>query len=119
MTETVQLLSDRVLVRMDNAEKQQNGIVLPGSPQRDDEAFYHGTVIACGPGDTDKRGVFHPVSVAPGDRVLVYWFAVQDGKGHGGPKGPLSSNARLAGFQYGPKGDVIIRESDISAVLYG
>lgn len=113
----IQLLGDRVLVRMDTAETQRNGLWLPGKVQRDDEAFYAGTVVACGPGDHDKWGRFHPVSVVPGDRVMVYWFAVEDGKGHGGPRGPLSGSSREAGHRWNSQHEVFVRESDIAVVV--
>jgi co-chaperonin GroES (HSP10) len=113
----VRLLRDLVMVRMDRAEELANGIWRPGSPQRDDEAFYPGTVIACGPGWHDEEGGFHPVNVDPGDRVMVYWLAVQDGKGQGGPSGPLRSGARQAGKAW--NGEFIIKESDIAVVLDG
>lgn len=117
-TPTLHLLEDRILVRVETEEKLLNGVWHPGDPNREDEAFHKATVIARGPGKTYGDGTFQPTSVAPGDKVLVYWFAVAQGKGKAkGPAGPFDSIMSAEAGQR-PYGDdrVVIRESDIRLV---
>lgn len=116
----VRLLGNRVLVRMDSEEKLQRGLWLPGKVQRDDDAFYSGTVIACGPGDYDQWGRFHRTSVVPGDRVMVYWLAVEDGKGiQRQSSSRIAASSREAGHRWNNAHEVFVRESDIAVVLDG
>ncbi|KAJ9120398.1 hypothetical protein QFC24_005355 [Naganishia onofrii] len=63
-------LLDRVLVQRFKPEsKTASGIFLPSSAQQ--SPLPEATVIAVGPGAPRKDGSVHPVSVKPGDRVLL------------------------------------------------
>ncbi len=66
----VQPLSDRVLVRREDApdKKSAAGIVLPDSSQK--EKSKTGTVLAVGPGRFGDEGDLIPMSVQVGDRVV-------------------------------------------------
>ncbi|KAG8903213.1 10 kDa heat shock protein [Tulasnella sp. 403] len=63
-------LLDRVLVQRFKAEaKTATGVFLPTSATS--QPLPEATVIAVGPGARDKAGNIIPVSVSPGDRVLL------------------------------------------------
>ncbi|KAL1972946.1 hypothetical protein VTN31DRAFT_6488 [Thermomyces dupontii] len=62
-------LLDRVLVQKIKPEtKTASGIYLPESSVKD---INQGTVLAVGPGALDKNGNKIPMSVKPGDKVLI------------------------------------------------
>ncbi|KAI9293895.1 chaperonin GroS [Neoconidiobolus thromboides FSU 785] len=62
-------LLDRVLVqRVKAEEKTASGIFIP---QKAQETLNEGNVIAVGPGHHNNDGNLIPVSVKPGDRVLL------------------------------------------------
>jgi chaperonin GroES len=63
-------LGDRVLVRRAPKEVQTAaGIYLPTDKTKDPN---EGEVVAAGPGERDvMSGALHPVSVKPGDKVLL------------------------------------------------
>ncbi|CAD6577900.1 MAG: 10 kDa heat shock protein [Tremellales sp. Tagirdzhanova-0007] len=66
----VQPLLDRVLVQRFKAEtKTATGLFLPSSATS--SPLPEATVIAVGPGAPSKEGAIVPVSVQPGDRVLL------------------------------------------------
>jgi len=63
-------LLDRVLVQRFKPEtKTATGIFLPSSATS--SPLPEATVISVGPGAPNKDGVIQPVSVKPGDRVLL------------------------------------------------
>jgi Co-chaperonin GroES (HSP10) len=62
-------LLDRVLVQRIKPEtKTASGIILPESSVKE---INEASVLAVGPGGLDKNGNKIPMSVAPGDRVLI------------------------------------------------
>ncbi len=62
-------LADRVVCQRDEAdETTAGGIVLPDSAK---EKVNRARVIAVGPGKRDDNGTVHPLSVSPGDYVLL------------------------------------------------
>ncbi|WVO13995.1 hypothetical protein L204_101620 [Cryptococcus depauperatus] len=66
----LQPLFDRVLVQRFKPEtKTASGIFLPSSTTQ--SPLPEATVIAVGPGAVNKDGQVQPVSVKPGDRVLL------------------------------------------------
>lgn len=71
----IRLLSNQVLVRVLNPERQTHGLWIPDSAKRQDYELYRGVVLAHGPGARSKRGRLTPCDVKPGDRVLFYWLA--------------------------------------------
>ncbi|BDD62275.1 10 kDa heat shock protein [Monascus purpureus] len=65
-------LLDRVLVqRLKPEAKTASGIFLPESSVKDQN---EAKVLAVGPGGLDKNGNRIPMSVAPGDKVLIPQF---------------------------------------------
>ena len=91
-------LADRVVVEPAPAEdKSAGGIILPDTAQ---EKPQQGTVVAVGPGKASDSGSLIEMTVKNGDKVLY-------GKYSG-------SEIALEGTDY-----IIMRESDILAVLYG
>jgi len=67
-------LFDRVLVERLSAPKQTKaGILLPESTEKANEAI----IIAVGPGNLNKNGQHMPMSVKPGDKVLLPEFGGQ------------------------------------------
>ncbi|EIN03498.1 hsp10-like protein [Punctularia strigosozonata HHB-11173 SS5] len=63
-------LFDRVLVQRFKPEtKTASGILLPASATKD--PLPEATVLAVGPGATDKDGKVIPMATKPGDRVLL------------------------------------------------
>ncbi|KAI0244052.1 mitochondrial heat shock protein Hsp10 [Massospora cicadina] len=62
-------LLDRVLIqRFKPEEKTASGIFIP---QKAQETLNRGEVIAVGPGYRNTAGELVPVSVAPGDHVII------------------------------------------------
>ncbi|KAL6062640.1 10 kDa chaperonin [Balamuthia mandrillaris] len=65
-------LFDRVLIRKLQPQKTTvGGIVLPESATK---KVNQGTVVAVGPGARDREGRMIPMSVKPGDNVLLSEF---------------------------------------------
>ncbi|KAJ9292747.1 hypothetical protein DTO271G3_8446 [Paecilomyces variotii] len=65
-------LLDRVLVQRIKPEaKTASGIILPESSVKE---INEASVLAVGPGAIDRNGNKIPVSVAPGDKVLIPQF---------------------------------------------
>lgn len=64
-------LHDRLIVQPDNQDESttKSGIIVPGGINHDETI--EGVVIACGPGRTTEKGILIPMSVKPGDRVVV------------------------------------------------
>lgn len=66
-------LSDRVILRRDDAESvSEGGIVIPDVAK---EIPARGTIVAVGPGKRNDRGEFTPLSVEVGDKVLFAKYA--------------------------------------------
>ena len=92
----VKPLSDRIVVRQDDAEEMSSGgIILPDTAQ---EKPQQGKVMSIGPGKTADNGELIKMSLKVGDRVLY-------GKYSG-------TEVTIDGEEY-----VFMRESDILAVL--
>ncbi|MGC8762935.1 MAG: co-chaperone GroES [Acidobacteriota bacterium] len=70
---TVKPLHDRVLIkRLEAKETVRGGIIIPDTAK---EKPLEGEVIAVGPGRLDDAGKRMPMSVKPGDKVLVGKYA--------------------------------------------
>ncbi|MGF1670380.1 MAG: co-chaperone GroES [Balneolaceae bacterium] len=92
---SIKPLSDRVLVRPDDAEeKTSSGIIIPDTAK---EKPQRGTVIAAGPGKVEN-GTKIDISVKEGDKILY-------GKYSG-------TELTLDGEEY-----LIMRESDILGII--
>jgi chaperonin GroES len=62
-------LADRIVVkRLAQEEKTKGGLIIPDTAK---EKPLEGTVIAVGSGKLLKNGKVRPLSVKPGDRVLI------------------------------------------------
>ncbi|GAA4454581.1 co-chaperone GroES [Novipirellula rosea] len=89
-------LADRVVCQRDEADEMTSGgIVLPDSAK---EKVNRAKVIAVGPGKLDDHGTCHPLSVNPGDHVLLNKYEGDE-------------------FEVGEIKYTIVRESDILAVI--
>lgn len=65
----VKPLADRVLVkRMEEEEQKIGSLYVPDTAK---EKPQKAKVISVGPGKTDDNGKLHPLSVKPGDVVLI------------------------------------------------
>lgn len=74
MTQQVTLMGDKVLIKPDPAETMVNGIIVPDNVQKLNRK---GTVMGAGKGCYDENtGVFIPVTVKIGDKVLISSDAV-------------------------------------------
>ena len=104
--ESISLLSDLVLVRMEPQEHIEHGIWHPENAVRDNAVVFTGTVVAAGPGWRDKFGNLHPLDVKPGDRILYPWIGAEPSKGnfHGSTRWPDENH-------------IVMRESDIRGVI--
>lgn len=71
---TIRLINDQVLIRLIAPERMSHGLWIPESAKRPDHELYRGVVIACGPGDRDKKGRLQPLDVSPGETVVFYWL---------------------------------------------
>ncbi len=76
MIDQLNLIGPRVLVVRDTPEEQIGSIVIPQDARTPMNKVIEGTVVKVGTGKVSKHGVFVPMSVAPGDRVL---FGFLDG----------------------------------------
>lgn len=72
MTEKIQPLGNRVLVKRSKAKTSKGGILLPDSAQ---EKPKEGEVIAMGPGKINENGEREALTVKKGDRVLFSSYA--------------------------------------------
>ena len=89
-------LHDRVLVRrLDTEEKTAGGIIIPDTAQ---EKPQQGTIAATGPGKVSDAGKAVAMEVKKGDKVLYGKYSGTE-------------------FSYEGKDYLIMRESDILAVL--
>lgn len=64
--ENLDLLGDRVIVRRDDKELSEGGLIIPESARRLGDA----TVVAVGPGHY-QNGVLIPATLKVGDRVII------------------------------------------------
>ncbi len=88
-------LNDRVLIeKMEAQEQTEGGIFLPGSSQ---EKPLEGTVIAAGPGASEK-GEKQPMTVKTGDKVLYSKFS--------------GTEVKIDGKEY-----LIVSEKEILAII--
>jgi chaperonin GroES len=89
-------LADRIVVkRVPHEDKTKGGLIIPDTAK---EKPLEGTVLAVGNGKVLKNGQLRPVSVKPGDRVLI-------GKYSG-------TEVKLDGEEH-----IILSEDDVLAVL--
>jgi len=89
-------LSDRVLVRaLEEQEVKRGGIIIPDTAK---EKPQEGEVIAVGPGRLSDKGERVPIEVKQGDRVLFGKYSGTE-------------------VNVGAEGYLIMRESDILAIL--
>ncbi|KAI3912832.1 hypothetical protein MKW98_012774 [Papaver atlanticum] len=75
-------LSDRVLIKVEEAEKETAGGLLLTEASKEKPSI--GTVVAVGPGPLDEEGKRKLLSVAPGNSVLYSKYAGNDFKGADG-----------------------------------
>lgn len=78
----LRLLDDRVQIRLEQPDRLSHGLWIPDTARRDAYELYQATVVQTGPGllrTCDGRRNAPEVKI--GDRVLVYWSAIemQDG----------------------------------------
>lgn len=73
-------LGNRILVRRSLVKTSKGGILLPDSAQ---EKPREGEVIAVGPGRPDESGIFQPITVKVGDKVLFSSYAGTEVKAEG------------------------------------
>lgn len=62
-------LGDRILIENETKEKTQGGIIIPDSVRTGDHKI--GVVVSVGDGIYTNDGVLIPMSVKPGDKVLM------------------------------------------------
>jgi chaperonin GroES len=73
MTEKVEPLSNRVIVRpIETEEVSKGGIILPDTAK---EKPQEGEIIAVGPGRVTDEGVRIPMEVKVGDRIIFAKYA--------------------------------------------
>ncbi len=93
---TVKPLYDRILVkRIDQGETVRGGIIIPDTAK---EKPMEGQVIAIGSGRVLDDGKVTPLSVKPGDRVLIGKYA--------------GTEIKLDGVEH-----VIVREDEVLGIL--
>ncbi|MCP5492346.1 MAG: co-chaperone GroES [Chlamydiales bacterium] len=80
MTQKIQPLGARVLVKRSSNTTTKGGIILPDSAQ---EKPKMGEVVAVGPGKADKDGKIKALEVSVGDKVLFSSYAGTEVKGSG------------------------------------
>ncbi|MCB1134926.1 MAG: co-chaperone GroES [Chlamydiia bacterium] len=83
MDKKIKPLGNRVLIKRSKKLESKGGILLPDSAQ---EKPREGEVIAVGPGRTDENGIFEPMNVQVGDRVLFGAYAGTEVKHAGDDK---------------------------------
>lgn len=67
MSKKIKPLSNRIVVKRQEAKATKGGILLPEAAQ---EKPRQGTVVAVGPGKTDDKGKNLPIDVKVGDEIL-------------------------------------------------
>jgi len=91
-------LQDRVVLKRWEAEKTTaGGIVIPDTAK---EKPTQAEVVAVGPGKSLDNGEIRPMSVKPGDKVLVGKYA--------------GTELKLDGVEY-----VVLREDEIFGIIEG
>ena len=91
-------LQDRVVLKRWEAEKTTaGGIVIPDTAK---EKPTQADVVAVGPGKSLDNGEIRPMSVKPGDKVLVGKYA--------------GTELKLDGVEY-----VVLREDEIFGIIEG
>ena len=94
----MQPMGDQVLIKQqERADKTESGIILVDGP---DEEFVYADVVAVGPGLFTQTGARIPMSVSPGDTVLIH-------KNNTGAQ----KKVKLDGTEY-----ILVREMEISMV---
>lgn len=88
-------LSDRVLIKRNESEQSQGGIILPESARKKQEIA---TVIATGPGKKSDDGSLKAMEIKVGDSVLLDRYAGQE--------------ISIEGEEY-----IIVRQDDIVAIV--
>lgn len=78
MTQKIQPLGARVLVKRSSNATTKGGIILPDSAQ---EKPKMGEIVAVGPGKADKEGKIKALEVSVGDKVLFSSYAGTEVKG--------------------------------------
>ncbi len=68
-------LANRVILKREETEAIQGGIILPNTAQKKQEMA---RVVAIGPGINDESGKLIPMPVKIGDRVLVEKYTGQE-----------------------------------------
>jgi chaperonin GroES len=99
-------LKDQVLVRQDPSTDKVGKEGLLYAPQGSEQFPNYGTVIAAGPGIPNKDGIYVPLEVKAGDRVL---FKRKVGSA-------INPDPR-EGDPDGMKNYLMLREGDILAVV--
>ncbi len=70
------MIADRILIKLEPLpDETASGIVLPRSRDTVNNTWRNAEVLAVGPGRIGKGGRAIPVSVKPGDRVIVHNLA--------------------------------------------
>lgn len=96
MSNTIQPLGDRVLVkRIEEKEQSRGGIIIPDSAK---EKPQEAEVVALGTGKKDDSGKSQEFNVKAGDRVLISKYG--------------GTEVRLGEVEY-----LLIREDDILGIL--
>lgn len=95
MSEKLQPLYDRVVVKRIEEERTAGGIVIPDTAA---EKPIRGKVVAAGPGKTLESGKSQPLTVKVGDEVLFGKYA--------------GTEVKAGGVEY-----LVMREDDIMAVI--
>lgn len=96
MSNTIQPLGDRVLVkRIEEKEQSRGGIIIPDSAK---EKPQEAEVVALGTGKKDDSGKAQEFNVKAGDRVLISKYG--------------GTEVRLGEVEY-----LLIREDDILGIL--
>lgn len=75
MSNTIQPLGKRVLIKRSDAETTKGGIILPDSAQEKPQA---GTVVAVGPGSYDDNGVLQKLTLQEGQTILYGKYAARE-----------------------------------------
>lgn len=79
MVEKLEPMGDRILLEPVNPESTTaSGIILPDSPNKERPSLY--TVVAVGPGKTDKDGKMITSDLKKWDRVITGMYAGDDVK---------------------------------------
>jgi chaperonin GroES len=73
--ETLQPLGNNVFIRRDEQDDKIGLLFVPDVAKRKQQ---HGTVIAVGPGKTNKFGTFIPTEVKVGDRVVFDGYVARE-----------------------------------------